>query len=64
MEEAGNYAIISDGYIVNVIWVLEDQAREFNAVFINNPEAGIGWKYENGVFIPPDTAPIAQDDNT
>ena len=48
-----NAAVIQNGKVVNIVWILQDQLEEFNAVEILIPEVGIGWCYENGVFINP-----------
>lgn len=54
MNEPMNHAIVENGIIANVIWVLPDQAHEFGAILLTNEAAGIGWKYENGEFIAPE----------
>ena len=49
------YALIENGLIGNVIDITETVARDTfpEAIFIDNhdPMPGIGWSYENGVFL-------------
>lgn len=52
-----SYAIVADGVVVNVIWVQRKQAKEFDAVPLTNPEAGIGWRYAGGEFMPAEEDP-------
>ena len=53
MSEPRNHAVVENGIVTNVIWICPEQAAEFGAVPITNPEAGIGWAYLDGIFIPP-----------
>lgn len=62
MNTPKSYAIIENGVVVNVIWICPEQSGEFGAVPIAS-DAGIGWKYINGVFIPPEEADPQIDDN-
>ena len=54
MATPKSYAIVADGVVINVIWVQPNQAKEFKAILLDNPDAGIGWRYADGVFSPPD----------
>ncbi|WP_412057194.1 hypothetical protein [Bartonella sp. DGB2] len=50
------YAVVKDGVVVNTIVAPENYTYPFNdgAIAIPSDEAGIGWRYENGQFIPPE----------
>lgn len=61
MKEPANYAIVNNGVVTNVIWICPEQAAEFGAVLIDNPEAGIGWAYQGGVFLPPAESAVQDD---
>ena len=52
MTKPKSYAIVADGVVINVIWVQPKRAKEFDAVPLTNPEAGIGWRYADGEFTP------------
>lgn len=54
MANPKNHAIVTDGVVVNIIWVRPAQAREFGAIMITNDLAGIGWQYVDGEFLPPE----------
>lgn len=51
------YAIIEDGVVKNVVLADADFAAQQG--WVECPEAGPGWKYENGVFVaaPPSEPP-------
>lgn len=51
------YAIIEDGVVKNV--VLADAELAAQNGWVECPQAGPGWKYENGVFVaaPPPEPP-------
>ena len=51
------YAIIEDGVVKNVVLADADFAAQQG--WVECPEAGPGWKYENGVFVaaPPPESP-------
>ncbi|WP_412058331.1 hypothetical protein [Bartonella sp. DGB2] len=50
------YAVVKDGVVVNTIVAPENYTYPFDdgAIAIPSNEAGIGWRYENGQFIPPE----------
>ena len=39
MATPKSYAIVADGVVINVIWVQPNQAKEFNAILLDNPDA-------------------------
>lgn len=46
-----NYALIVDGVVTNVIWLLPKNADDFpGAVALDDTPAGIGDTYKDGVF--------------
>jgi len=46
-----DYALIENGVVTNVIWLLPQNAGEFpGAVALNDVPAGIGDTYKDGVF--------------
>lgn len=53
MGQPINAAIIQNGVVENIIWILPEQLHEFGAVEIISSEVGIGWRYENNTFIDP-----------
>lgn len=55
-----NWALIKNGIVVNVVaWDGEgDLFSDYEVVCIDNMTCGIGWKYEDGVCIPPDDFPF------
>lgn len=48
-----NAAIIQNGVVTNIIWILEEQLTEFGAISIQENDVCIGWFYENNTFIDP-----------
>lgn len=50
-----NFAIISEGIVVNtVVWDGEgDIFKDYTTVNIDGIEAGIGWSYSEGQFTAP-----------
>ncbi|WP_412057121.1 hypothetical protein [Bartonella sp. DGB2] len=54
------YAVVKEGVVINTIVAPEDYTYPFDdgAIAIPSDEAGIGWRYENGKFIPPEEAEI------
>ena len=53
MDQPINAAIIQNGVVTNIIWIMPEQLYEFGAIEIISSEVGIGWRYENGEFINP-----------
>lgn len=46
-----NYAIIEDGVVINVIWILETNKDDFpNAVYLGDRPVQIGDTYKDGRF--------------
>lgn len=50
------YAVVKDGVVINTIVAPKNYTYPFDdgAIAIPSDEAGIGWRYENGKFIPPE----------
>ena len=47
-----NYAIVTDGIVTNIIWMLQANEVEFpGAVLIDNRPVTIGDSYAGGVFL-------------
>lgn len=56
------YALIEDGLVVNVVICDSDEAAtilfpDMTVIRIEGAEAGPGWQYSDGVFIPPAVKP-------
>ena len=60
MEMPFNAAIIQNGIVVNVIWILEEELVEFGAIPIITDGVGIGWLYQDGHFIDPNPPVIEE----
>ena len=57
MEDPKCYALIQDGLVENIIWLLPSNAGEFpDAVPYEEPCVGVGSTYVDGVFMPADSA--------
>ena len=57
MEQPKCYAIITNGLVENIIWLLPSNADEFpNAVPYTEYGIGIGATYVDGEFMPADSA--------
>lgn len=50
------YAIIENGIVTNVVIASAEIAAQNG--WINCPQAGPGWKYDNGQFVEPDPVVI------
>lgn len=46
-------AIIQNGVVSNIIWIMTEELPDFNAIPLPNDFVGIGWLYENNTFIDP-----------
>ena len=46
-------AIIQNGVVSNIIWIMTEELSDFNAIPLPNDFVGIGWFYENNTFIDP-----------
>ena len=53
MEMPINAAIIQNGIVTNIIWILKEQVIEFGAIPITTNKVGIGWLYQDSQFIDP-----------
>ena len=60
MDQPINAAIIQNGVVKNIIWIIPEQLNEFGAVEIVSSEVGIGWLYENGEFINPNPTVVEE----
>lgn len=60
MDQPINAAIIQNGVVVNIIWILPDQLYEFGAIEILSSDVTIGWLYENGTFVNPNPCIIEE----
>ena len=46
-----NYALIKDGYVVNIIWLSPSNAQDFpGAVVLNGLPVQVGDAYSDGIF--------------
>jgi hypothetical protein len=50
-------ALIKNGTVENVILAGEDYGTPDGYEAVPSAEAGPGWTYENGAFVPPDVVP-------
>ena len=46
-------AIIQNGVVSDIIWIMTEELSDFNAIPLPNDFVGIGWFYENNTFIDP-----------
>ena len=53
MDQPINAAIIQNGVVKNIIWIMPEQLNEFGAIEILSSDVTIGWLYENGTFVNP-----------
>lgn len=53
-------AIIQNGVVSNIIWIMPEQLHEFGAIPIITDGVGIGWLYQDGHFIDPNPPVIEE----
>ena len=61
MEQPIRAAIIQNGVITNIIWVMTEELSDFKAIPVTDEFVGIGWLYENGIFIDPNP-PVVEEE--